>query len=89
MGGLPRRGPLDAAEWGLHQPRGAEGFSGALRKLTQKSPSNFMTPREVPVKVSVKQLLDVGGGKLGWREAGVGGRGAGLGAGGHCRQGGA
>ena len=63
MGGLPRRGPLDAAEWGLHQPRGAEGFSGALRKLTQKSPSNFMTPREVPVKVSVKQLLDVGGGK--------------------------
>ena len=84
MGGLPRRGPLDAAEWGLHQPRGAEGFSGALRKLTQKSPSNFMTPREVPVKVSVKQLLDVGGGKLGWR-----GRGAGLGAGGHCRQGGA
>ena len=55
------------AEGSLHQPRGAEGFSGALRKLTQKSPSNFVTPREVPVKVRVKQqLLDVGGGKLGW-----------------------
>ena len=67
MGGLPRRGPVDAAEWGLRQPCVAEGFSGALRKLTQKSPSNFMTTREVPVKNSVKQLLDlVGGGKLGW-----------------------
>lgn len=29
MGGLPRRGPVDAAEWGLRHPRGAKGFSGA------------------------------------------------------------
>ena len=58
MGGLPRRGPVDAAMWGLREPCGAEGFSGALRKLTQKSPSNFMTTREVPVKISVKQLLE-------------------------------
>ena len=61
-------------EWALRHPRVAEGFSGALRKLTQKSPSNLMTTREVPVKVSVKQLLDlVGGGKLGCGGGGDGG----------------
>lgn len=80
MGGLPRTGSVDVTKWGLSRewalrhPRGAEGFSGALRKFTQKSPSNFMTTREVPVKVSVKQLLDcVGGGKLGGVGAGTGG----------------
>nr|CAI9696027.1 unnamed protein product [Rangifer tarandus platyrhynchus] len=81
MGGLPRTGSVDVAEWGLSRewalshPRVAEGFSGALRKLTQKSPSSFTATREAPVKVSVKQLLDlVGGGKLRWGGGGDRGR---------------
>lgn len=84
MGGLPRTGSVDVAEWGLSRewalshPRVAEGFSGALRKLTQKSPSSFTATREAPVKVSVKQLLDLvgGGGSCGGVGAGTaGGRG--------------
>ena len=35
MGGLPRRGPVDAAMWGLRQPCGAEGFSSQQLLLLQ------------------------------------------------------